>query len=172
MIQRIQSLFLLLAAACYVWGAFLPIASLYPKQAGEEHWILVEDGTETPVSEYAYSAWTVSDTDGNVIARTAPIAVLELLLGVCAIVVLFLFKNRKLQAKLCLGHVFFGFVLLALMLFVYPDMLFPKHAALKGVETVYSLWTLVPMVGILLVYVAQKFILKDEKLVRSSERLR
>lgn len=174
MIQRIQSLLLLLAAVCYIWAAFLPIAVIHPKDDGEADWIRVEEPTEEAATGgvYTYTAWKVSDSQGETIAKTTLVAVLELLLGLCSLVVIFLFKKRKLQSKLCLANMFFGLLLLALMLFIYPDMLLPKQVAMKGAEVVYSLWTMVPMLAILLEYVAQKFILKDEKLVRASDRLR
>ena len=175
MIQRFQSLFLLLAAACYIWAAFLPIATLQPKDvAGIEEWSRVE---EEPVAEhtatlYTYDSWAVRSQDGERVCNNGYVALLQLLLGAFSLVIIFLYKNRGLQAKLCVTNLFVGLLLLALMLFVCPDMLFPKVAALRGAETVYSMWTLVSMVPVLLVYVAQKFILRDERLVRSADRLR
>ena len=175
MLQRIQSLFLLLAAACYIWAAFLPIATIQPKDdSGRIEWSRVEDDAveEAVPTLYTYDAWSVSSMDGKKVCNNGYVAVMQLILGVFSFVIIFLFRNRKLQAKLCVTALFIGMLLLVLMLFVCPDMIFPKTAALRGAETVYSLWTVVSMVPVLLVYLAQKFILKDEHLVRSADRLR
>ena len=175
MLQRIQSLFLLLAAACYIWAAFLPIATIQPKdESGRVEWSRVEDDavTENVPTIYRYDSWTVRSMEGEKVCNNGYVALLQLLLGGFSFVVIFLFRNRKLQAKLCVTGIFVGMLLLVLMLFVCPDMIFQKNAALHGAETVYSLWTIVSMVPLLLVYLAQKFILKDEQLVRSADRLR
>ena len=175
MIQRIQSLFLLLAAACYVWGAFLPVATLQPRnESAMSEWSRVEEPSEAAaqVEVYSYDSWAVRDAEGATVFNNAFVALLQLLLGAFSIVIIFMYKNRKRQVKLCLLNLFLGLILLALMLFICPDMIFPKVAGLKGAEAVYSLWTIVTMVPVLLVYVAHKFILRDENLVRSADRLR
>ena len=175
MLQRFQSLFLLLAAACYIWAAFLPIATLQPQDlSGREEWSRVEEeAVASPAPAlYTYDAWAVRSQEGEKVCNNGYLALLQLLLGGFSLVIIFLYKNRKLQSKLCVTNLFVGLLLLVLMLFVCPDMIFPKVAALRGAETVYSLWTLVSMLPVLLVYVAQKFILRDERLVRSADRLR
>ena len=176
MIQRIQSLFLLLAAACFVWAAFLPIATLKPVDASvEDEWSRVEESesVDLPAVSYAYTPMGVKDAEGHTVCNTLYVAMFQWLMAAASIVLIFMYKNRVRQAKGCLLVVFLGFVLLALMLFICPDKIIPGTLPqLKGMECVFSLWTLVSIVPILLVYAANKFILKDEKLVRAADRLR
>lgn len=175
MIQRIQSLFLLLAAACYVWAVFLPIATLKPVNASvEDEWSRVEEteADEVSAAPFDYTAFGVKDAAKQMVCSTVYIAVFQCLLAVASIVLIFMYKNRVRQAKGCLLVVFLGFVQLALMLFICPDMIFTKVEVLKGTECIFSMWTLMSILPILLIYVSNKFILRDEKLVRAADRLR
>ncbi len=157
MIQRIQSVFLFLAAACYVWACFLPIATL-----------------TTPDSYYLYNAWSVKENipDGAVVCSVMYVGLFQIAMAVFTFAIIFCYKNRMLQSKLCTAALFCGLLLLALMLFVCPDMIFARMPRFSGVKAVYSLYTLISMLPVLWVYLANKFILRDEKKVRDADRLR
>lgn len=157
MIQRIQSVFLLIAAVCYVCTCFLPIATLTTSDA-----------------YYLFDSWAVRENipEGAVVCNTFYIGLFQLVMAVFSLVIIFVYKNRNLQSRLCLIDIFLGFILIALMLFVYPDMILSKISTIRGFDLVYSMKTIISMLPILWIYLANKFILKDEKKVRDADRVR
>lgn len=78
-------------------------------------------------------------------------------MAVLALVVVFLYKNRPLQIKTCA-------VLIAIGIIYY--------IALAVVQPVLEWYAVMPMVAVLLLFMARKRIVKDEKLVRSLDRIR
>ena len=93
-----------------------------------------------------------------------------------ALVVIFLFKRRLLQARLnimnvilCLGY----YAMLAL----YVAFIVKGHepigeTTLVGAEWYLNAWAAIPLVNIVLTMMATRRILKDEALVRAADRLR
>jgi LPXTG-motif cell wall-anchored protein len=143
MIQRIQSIFLLLGSgACFsLFG--LPVAD-----------------TETVQPESALFA------DQKFTLLDNPI--LMILIGLAGLLLLggiFLYKNRKLQSTLSklsiamiTGGIGLGFYLLS-------------TDTAQEVAT-FASGTVFPVIAIVLAYLANFYINKDEKLVRSADRLR
>ena len=75
----------------------------------------------------------------------------------------FLYKNRPRQAMFCMG-------LMVLTLIYYVALAVYNHS-MNG--TLQLTWPMVlPAVAIVLLFMARKRILKDEKLVRSLDRIR
>lgn len=89
MIQRIQSIWLLLAAAC----AFATLKFSY------------YTGTKAPDV-------TLQELNGT---ATLPLMITTIAVGALAMITIFLYKNRGLQMKLC----FLGIVLEAVLIFLY-----------------------------------------------------
>jgi peptidoglycan/LPS O-acetylase OafA/YrhL len=136
MIQRIQSIWLLLASAC----AFLSLKfSFY-------------DGTYA--IDNTYHQLTGTDNVKLLIATS--------LVGALALLTIFLFKNRKLQLRLCIAGIFLDVLLLALYFIETKDFS-------KGT---YNLSALLPAAIVILFFLAARSISKDEKLVKGSDRLR
>ena len=150
MIQRIQSLFLLGAALCLGAACFMPIGEL---------------------GAYVYTPWVVK-IDGLNIRETYYIGLLQVILAAISFAAIFFYKNRPLQSKICTAAIIISFIMLLLMLWVYPDRIFPNMPQTSGLKVEYSLWTLLPIFSVGLLYLANKFILKDEKKVRAADRLR
>lgn len=71
--------------------------------------------------------------------------------------VVFLYKNRPTQAKLCA-------VLMAIGIVYY--------IALAVIHPILQWYTVMPMVAVLFLFLARKGIIKDEKLVKSLDRIR
>lgn len=91
--------------------------------------------------------------------------IITVLLGLLAFVSIFLFTNRKLQLKLC--YLGIGITLLLLGLYIY-EMISFYH---PGKGTI-ALWCIFYF-GILVCYIlAAKGIWKDQKLIKSMDRLR
>jgi hypothetical protein len=150
MIQRIQTLYLLLVV---VLGTLLCLFS--PMQ------FLLPEGTE-------YVPLNVLDK--------WPMAVMTIVSPVLALVTIFLFKRRLLQARfnvmnviLCLGF----YALLALYTaYVVKGYETIGEISLAGADWYISVWAAIPLVNIVLLMMATRRILKDEALVRAADRLR
>jgi hypothetical protein len=150
MIQRIQTLYLLLVV---VLGTLLCLFS--PMQ------FLLPEGTE-------YVPLNVLDK--------WPMAVMTIASPVLALVTIFLFKRRLLQARfnvmnviLCLGF----YALLALYTaYVVKGYETIGEISLAGADWYLSIWAAIPLVNIVLLMMATRRILKDEALVRAADRLR
>ena len=159
MIQRIQSIFLLLASGA-VGSLFAPLMAL-----GK----VIHGTTDDASSPLADGVFTITD-NAVLIGLTAAAAVG---LGVA----IFLFRNRKWQIRLSqIGNVLSGGLL------AYGYFLFQKAAAtLKMVdidanhaasEVGYGFGVVAPILAIILSLIAIRFIKKDEAIVRSADRLR
>lgn len=150
MIQRIQTLYLLLVV---VLGTLLCLFS--PMQ------FLLPEGTEY-VTLNVLDKW--------------PMAVMTIASPLLALVTIFLFKRRLLQARfnvmnviLCLGF----YALLALYTaYVVKGYETIGEISLAGADWYISVWAAIPLVNIVLLMMATRRILKDEALVRAADRLR
>ena len=93
---------------------------------------------------------------------TVWLTIVTVLTGALALVTIFLFRNRKLQLRLC----YLGIVLSLLLLTLYVlEMMEFKDGTI-------ALWVIF-YVGILVGYIfATRGISKDEKLIKSMDRLR
>jgi Domain of unknown function (DUF4293) len=136
MIQRIQSVWLLLAATCIGLSVKLPYYS----------------GTNAKgVGSYELNA-----TENFLLFSTTIITTL------LALLIIFLFKKRSLQLRLCV----LGIVLEALLIFLYY-----REVSSFTLGT-YSLWAMLHGVAVFLFFLAARAINKDEKLIKDSDRLR
>lgn len=146
MIQRVQTLHLLAAAALIACAFFLPLATFY----GE--------GQEVVLHSYGMG-------EG---ASTLPLAILLGLTAVLLFVNIFLYKNRWLQLRLCfsalaltLGSV--GFVAFYIVrLAGNPAVISWK----MGAPAVF------PLAAFVFVILAIRGIINDQQLIKSLDRLR
>ena len=90
--------------------------------------------------------------DGELITR-----LLVALMAIVALVTIFLYRNRPLQTTLCNVVMCVGILFYIVLAVKQPVMEW--------------FWAL-PLAGILLTFLARKAIVKDEKLVRSLDRIR
>lgn len=154
MIQRIQTLYLLLAAVCVGVTLFLPLA----------HYT---DGT----AEYTMKAYMLSDGDYFAIR---PMLYLGILLSVSALlpfVTIFLFRNRMLQIRLCVVE----FVLLVgslLMCGIYCYLTYKAAGEFASGEAYITVWNILPLAALVFVALAVRAIFRDELLIRSLNRIR
>jgi len=135
MIQRIQSLWLLLAAAC----AFLTF--IFPF--------------------YNLNAILVSDPHGFTAAHFVPITITTSLTGALCLLLIFFYKNRKLQLRLA----FVALLLSAINIYLYYAY---KDESVAGVS-LFSIFTFLIPIFILL---AIRGIYRDVKLIKSLDRIR
>lgn len=146
MIQRLQTVFLFLAFLAFVALFQFPFAVSDVKSNG-----------------------FLADMDYDVFDNVFLI-VLSALGGVIALTAIFLFKNRVLQLKLS-----YLVIVLSVLVLVVAIVLFYNEAknliGNKG-EIEDSLALYMPFASILFAVLAARFIGKDEKTVRSMDRLR
>ncbi|NNE15120.1 MAG: DUF4293 domain-containing protein [Saprospiraceae bacterium] len=145
MIQRIQSLFLLIASAGF-WSLFkLPFAA--------------SSQTTTPFFED--QLLTIND-------HTA-LLVLTILGGIITLGSIFLYNNRGLQIRLGILNIIFSIFLAA----VAAWLVFSNASSLDtSVEISDKIGLYMPVLSLIMVILANVFIKKDQDFLKSSDRLR
>ena len=143
MIQRIQTIYLLLAAASSLSLLALPFAS-----------------SSENISASALFADSTYNLQDNI-----ALLVLFALGGALALIAIFLFKNRKLQIKIGQSVI----LLLAIGVGVTAYLWFSDGTMDKAT---LGLGMFAPLSGFIFTFLAIRAIRKDEKLVRSADRLR
>lgn len=145
MIQRIQSVFLLLSAL--VFGALFMVPFAI---------------SDKPTVQF------LSDTVFNIMDHPALIALTAIGI-VLSLVAIFMYKNRTLQQR-------FGYfiIIVAILLPVYAFLLFNQatQQAASDVHIEDQAGLYLPCVAIVFAALANRFIKKDDKLVKSMDRLR
>lgn len=148
MLQRLQSIWLLLAAA------FAAITFRFPFYSGERN-------PEEPVSGLAGSVPASVYTDLNA-TTTIWLTILTVLAGAIAFVTIFLFDNRKMQLKLCYLGIFLTVILLVIYFLEIANYL-------QGNVTLWAVFYFAILASYIL---AARGIYKDEALIKSMDRLR
>ena len=143
MIQRIQSIWLLLVAAC----AFATL------------------GINT------YAGNSIVDNTGSFVIRvydnlngmsSIPLSIITIAVGILALVSIFIYSNRKLQIRLCVASFFIEFSLFTL--YYFSSKTFKEGSFLIG-----SVLHILILVFLILAILG---IRKDAKIVEESSRLR
>lgn len=151
MIQRIQTVYLLLVAVCAVVCLSMPVGHFH------------QDGIE--VAEF-YNLW-LSMADGSKVFSPWAMFALLLLVALVPFVAIFLFKRRMLQVRL---SVFSGLILIGYYI-VFGIFVYVFKSRYDADFTMN--WTVAfPAVALILDYLAFRNIMKDELMIRSLNRLR
>ena len=153
MIQRIQTLYLLIAFALGIVFLFSPLASFSIADLVVE--LNVMDFNE------------VTDMNQGMFVDTLPLIVLVLAFVVLTAVSILIYKNRILQIKM----VGFGFLLNTVIIilgFWYTDTMADKVNALPD----YQYGAIIPVISLIFMFLAMRSIRKDTKLIKSMDRLR
>jgi peptidoglycan/LPS O-acetylase OafA/YrhL len=147
MIQRIQSIFLLIASACSLVLFKFPFASV----------------DKTVENSALFSNDTVYNLNDNM-----ALLIIYVLAGLLAFGAIFLFKNRNQQKSIARVAAVFNLIgiVLAVVFFVKDSVMDSGVTPNDGI----GLYT--PVVGFILILLAVRAIGKDEKLVRGMDRLR
>ena len=153
MIQRIQTLYLLIAALLMGLMTWLPTARF---EVGGEAFRLTAFGIES----VACSAAAVAET-------SLWVRIWVILAGFLAWVAISLYKRRRAQMRLCMVEI--G-VLLALQVYVVLRLVQVGEQAAHQMQ--YLLPALFPVIAAILTYLAYRTIRRDEALVRSIDRVR
>jgi hypothetical protein len=152
MIQRIQSLYLLAIAALMAAAIFTPLAYFV---AGAEEYLL-----------YAFALKGGADS-----YSTIYMGVVMALAAIIPFVAIFLFKNRKLQIRLCAVELvlLLGSIVFMAIYYYLSNRMF---AQLEFHAQGFRIAIIFPLIAIILDYLAMRAIFHDEMLVRSLDRIR
>jgi glucan phosphoethanolaminetransferase (alkaline phosphatase superfamily) len=160
MIQRIQTLYLSLAATLSVFLFFTDI-------------VFKISANPTEKVSYKMDLEKVSKINQtNVVEtiETTPInAGLNILVLACVLFCILQFKKRHLQMKLC-RLLLMLILILVVLIFYQTDRVFPAETATY--KTIYWVGAYIPVIQLILIYLARLSIKKDEELVRSVDRIR
>jgi len=148
MIQRKQTVFLLVAFVLTLMGMSMQVGSLV--------------GETGAVFARVYSLW-ITDGQGQHSFVSAPLFVALMLSALLSLVTIFLYTKRKLQATLCL---------LLMLLYVVWYVVLAVLPQQTGGQLHVEWPAVLPAISIILAFMARKGILADEKLVRSLDRIR
>lgn len=161
MIQRIQTIYLLLIVVLGITLCFEPVLTFMTPDNAEilRVWNLSPTGMEEI---------TETDLPPVVLQGVWGLLVATALIPLLALIDIFLYKKRILQARLniflsllCLGY--YG------VMGIYVWLMKMHVADITWVPTV---WAAIPLVCFVLTLMATRRILKDEALVRAADRIR
>ncbi|MEP7170311.1 MAG: DUF4293 domain-containing protein [Bacteroidota bacterium] len=164
MIQRIQSLYLLVVVLLSVLLFFLPISTkIIPADPAKN--ISKEITYKTNVSGIEkYENRTLVSSSANFI-----LLVLNIGGGIVATIIIFLYRKRMLQMKLTRLCILFVAAFIAAD-FYFSDALGKELGS--DYNTIYLSGSYFPIIQIILLMMAVRAIKKDEELVRSADRIR
>ena len=159
MIQRIQSLLLLVIALSGVIFLFTPILEII----NYERFYTMD----------AFNVFEMENNSKKPLKSNIGLAVMSIIITLLSGIIIFLYKNRPLQIKLSK----FLILLLALelaALFFYSDAAksFLSDTAKDQISISYKIGVVIPIISLIFAYLTIRFIKKDDELVRSADRLR
>ncbi|CAM4159039.1 protein of unknown function [Pedobacter westerhofensis] len=152
MIQRVQSVWLFLAALTLFLLLILPVVTV-PTSTGL-NWLQVGG---------------IYSTANNITQKTVSYSALfggTILAGMICLAAIFLFNNRALQKRIVLLAIFV--IILVIAAIVYYALNIPGGI----VGAVFNLGAYLPFLSVIFCALAFRGIRKDEQLIRSADRLR
>ncbi len=154
MIQRIQTIYLMLAVAAIAAMPFLPLAEI---KGYSDEFILDAKGIYKINGEYLQSAIAIS-----------LLIALEIFF---TLFIVFQYKKRNRQMMLGKLNLLILTILIAVVFF-YADYAKTLTGLPKDTLVNYQFACILPVISIILNYLAIRAIKKDEDLVRAADRLR
>ncbi len=152
MIQRIQSLFLLLALICMSIFYFVPFGSL-------------EMQAETGIVDVPMGLYGVDFGEEHY--STLPLLILLSFVVLTLLVTIFMYRHRVLQIRICIFNMILALGCSGLAFF------FLYQASEKfGTNYHTSILVILPIVAAIFIVLAIRGIAKDEALIRSIDRIR
>ena len=164
MIQRIQTVYLSLAfIAIAVLFAF-PLAEFFDQIGINGTYILSITGLKNQVPPLPGEV----EVFNSYLFLPLPIAAIGL--AMLLLVTVFQYKNRQLQVKLTNIGVFISISLILSIFFLYVPMIEKKINIVPNYLDCFGIY--MPLVTLVFIVMANRAIKRDEKLVRSADRLR
>ena len=97
---------------------------------------------------------------------------LLILSTILSLVTILFYKKRKLQVRIINFNMLVILGALFSMFYIYPKFIFAKNAVLAGTVLDFNFVILISLITAAGLYLAKRAILKDEAIVKSTERLR
>ena len=151
MIQRKQSIFLLLAAISSVLCLCMQVGTYTPDGMG--------------VGSKMMNLWILNE-NGSTDMKVCPLFVLLLMSATISLLTIFQYKKRLFQSKLCVFNMLFivgWYVVFAVFGYVLTPEQMTFHPELAAAF---------PAVTLVFIWMARRAILADERLVRAADRIR
>ena len=156
MIQRKQSLFLLLAVIASALTFFFPLAEFIGEKGSFVMFIhQVQDLVPDSANHYTLNF-------------LLPLLSANSFVIIFSLIAVFLYKNRKVQMQIIKLNILLEVVLIGLFFFYYVDVLEKASGAIAS----YKAGVFMPMASLILLVLAYRGVVQDERLVRSADRLR
>jgi hypothetical protein len=156
MLQRIQTLYLFAVVITSIAMFFLPLVSF------------VSDLLYLKLYVYEFRNLT-PDSDVHLSFTTVlPLTLINSGVLVLSLLTIFRYKNRISQVKLVRFNLLLSMLLIVGIFVLYPNLVLKTSDAASDFET----GAYIPIINLLFLFLANRNILKDEKLVRSVDRLR
>lgn len=165
MIQRIQTIFLLIVAVCMISVVF---STIWEKVSIEDQ----EKASLTAISLIHYTIDTQSEDPSYTVISEKPtyyIAIAAILSALVALYSIMQYKNRITQLKL-------GFLNILLIAATLGTSIYYMYEAERllalDMQGAYKIGIFLPAIALLANSMANRFIKRDEDLVRSVDRIR
>lgn len=156
MIQRKQSVYLLLAVIAYIVCLFLPIGGIEQKSMGGQ-------------VEVFNLGIVGADGKMSIVGTCVPLFILLSISAILAMVTIFMYRNRALQLNLCAITLLFNIIWYVDLALIFGFVTIPNiEASSFSIHFAACL----PLVSLILVSMARKGIVDDEKLVKAADRIR
>lgn len=157
MIQRIQSVYLLIVVISGILQFFFPVALyIHPLQGNYE---LTVTGLKYLGETSTYVNFTA----------TLPMLILTAASVILSLTAIFMYKKRMKQVLVVNIAFLINVILIALIFLLYSNNIFRE---IVKVEPSYKFGSFFPVVSVIFLVLASTAIKKDESLVRSADRLR
>ncbi|MCM1378258.1 MAG: DUF4293 domain-containing protein [Clostridium sp.] len=154
-IQRWQSLFLLFSCVLMALFSFLSLGQFQTDDFSLNF---------TALGIY-YEGIPTGDAPTGVMLQTFHLFILSIMSSLLCLVTIFVFKNMKLQRKLCLIDIMFEVATLCLAAYI-------GYTAVPGYCPGWSSIAFAPFIAIIFSIMAWRFIRRDHNLLRSADRIR
>jgi hypothetical protein len=158
MIQRIQTLYLALAALACILLFFFPLANFYHEVEGNYKFFIQGIRSMDPEPKQHFS-----------LLFSLPGLVLTIVSILFSAISIGLYKQRTLQIRLIAFNVLTLVVLILVLFFFYTAQL----KTMTGADPDYTYpGMLLPVISLVMLILANRSVRNDEKLVKSADRLR
>jgi glucan phosphoethanolaminetransferase (alkaline phosphatase superfamily) len=158
MIQRIQTLYLSLAFVAIALVFAFPLAQFFAENGA---YVFSVTGLKNMVP---------GDPPAFDSVVFLPMIIVTAGIGVLILYTIFQFKNRSFQVKLTNVGVLAAIVLIMGIFFLYIPMIEKKINIIPDYSNAFGIY--LPLVALVFMVMANRAIKRDEKLVRSADRLR
>lgn len=151
MIQRKQTLFLLIAVVLNFLCLIFPIAEFIPRGVG--------------VNPLMYNLW-IEDGQGSVSFASAPLFGILFLETIVSVVTIFRYNNRRQQIKFCSLN-----ILLLVLWYITYAIVFSLNSIEDGDFKLHMV-AIFPLISLILTMMAKRGVKADEALIRAADRIR